>query len=50
MLAPPSPMVGWHLPTVKTQVHPRILERASIACSMTGGLMGALWCGLGREI
>ena len=29
---------------------PRILECASLACSMTGGLMSALGCGLGRGI
>ena len=28
----------------------RILEHASLACGMTGGLMSALGCGLGRRI
>ena len=29
---------------------PHMLERASLACCMLGGLMGDLGCGLGRGI
>ena len=43
--------VGWsglHLSSIKGKVQPRLLKRASIACSMTGGVMGFLGCGFGR--
>ena len=35
---------GRHLPTIKRMVPSLIPEHASIACSMTGGLVGALCC------
>ena len=34
----------------KRKVQPRILESASIACSITGNMMSAIGCGLGRGI
>ena len=37
---------GRHLPTIERNVQPRVLECASLACSMTGGLMSALGCGI----
>ena len=36
---------GLHLFTINTKVQPRILECESLACSMSGGVMGALGCG-----
>ena len=44
---------GWgeqNLLFIKRKEQPCILECASIACSMTGGLIGALGCGLGNGI
>ena len=34
---------GQHLPSIEIKTQPCILERASIACSVIGGLMGAGW-------
>ena len=38
------------MPTIERKVQPNILEHATIACSMTGGLIDALGCGLGHEV
>ena len=38
------------MPTIKRKRQPHILERASIACRIMGGLMGDLGCRLGRGI
>ena len=48
--APASPKVGvgGKMPTIKRKVQPCILERASLAYSMTGGLLSAFGFALGR--
>ena len=44
-------MLGWAAPAYhKKKGVARIMERASLACSMMGGLMSALGCRLGRGI
>ena len=35
-----------HLPVIRRKVQPRLMEHVGIACSTTGGLIGALGCGL----
>ena len=43
-------LLGWAAPAYhKKEDKSRILERARIACSMMGGLMGALGCRLGHR-
>ena len=39
---------GRQMPAIERKVQPRILEGTSLACSMEGGLMSALGCGLGH--
>ena len=39
-----------HLPTIRRKAQPRIPKHAILACCMTGGLMGAFGCVLGRGI
>ena len=41
----PADWGGRHLPTIIRKVQPHILEHASLACCMTGSLMGALGVG-----
>ena len=49
---PTRPKVGVAAPAYhkKRKVYPCILEHARIACSIMGGPVGALGCGLGCEI
>ena len=42
----PKSLGGRHLPTIESKVQPSILELTCIDCSMTGGLLGTLGCGL----
>ena len=43
----PEAWSGRHLPTTQRKEQPHIMERASITCSMTVGLMDAMGCELG---